>query len=219
MLGKVKSRQEKLCFFGPGQCYVKGFEVFWKNFLSCLRLEWGLRVKKIDEQGRGETISEVGWGLKEMAYQLLLQIGKETICEINGCLPEPISYSSKASFSFLSDTIIAKVVKKEPNFLGQYTILGKDITVAPMQGEEWHSYFIGKQALLSASRQPNMLLIWNFKPISNLLAETNRKSGRTWAIITCRGGCNHAGCGVGRMLKVPVQSWEDWRSFPMSVKT
>lgn len=28
MLGKVKSRQEKLCFFGPGQGYVKGFEVF-----------------------------------------------------------------------------------------------------------------------------------------------------------------------------------------------
>lgn len=137
-------------------------------------------MKKIDEQEGGETISEVGRGLKEMAYQLLLQIGKETICEINGCLAEPTSYSSKASFSFLSDTIIAKVAKQEPNFLGQYTILGKDITVAPKQGEEWHSYFIGKQALLSASNnQPNMLLIWNFKPISNLLAETNRKSGKT----------------------------------------
>lgn len=62
-----------------------------------------------------------------MAYQLLLQIGKETICEINGCLAEPISDSSKASFLFLFDTIVAKVVKKEP-ILGQHTILGKDIT-------------------------------------------------------------------------------------------
>lgn len=145
-------------------------------------------MKEIGEQERGETISEVGRGLKEMTYQLLLQIGKETICEINGCLAESISHSSKASFSFLSDTVVAKVVKKEPNFLGQHMILGNDIMVTPMQGSHWHSYFIGKQALLSVSRQPNVLLIWNFKPISNLLAETNRKSGKTQAIITCRGG-------------------------------
>lgn len=166
-------------------------------------------MKEIGEQERGETISEVGWGLKEMTYQLLLQIGKETICEINGGLAEPISYSSKASFSFLSDTVVANVVKKEPNFLSQHTVPGKDITVTPMQGKDWHSYFIGKQALLSVSRQPNVFLIWNFKPISNLFAETNRKSGKTQARITCRGGCHHAGCGVGRMLKVPVRSWED----------
>ena len=58
-------------------------------------------MKKIDEQEGGETISEVGQGLKEMAYQLLLQIGKETICEINGCFAEQTSHSSKTSFLFL----------------------------------------------------------------------------------------------------------------------
>lgn len=73
----------------------------------------------------------MGQCLEEVAYQFPLEIGNEAIHEINGCLEGPIGCSSKASSPFLSDTSVTEVFKKGAIFLGQCTILIKDITVAP----------------------------------------------------------------------------------------
>lgn len=71
------------------------------------------------------ALPAVPWWLEEMAYQFLLQPGKEMICRMNGCLAKPVNGSPEIYVV----VTIRHVNHKEPKFHNPVHPIGKRITL------------------------------------------------------------------------------------------